>query len=94
MCHSIPAQESLFLEVVALITGRVLFAPVVVPCVTFVRLLICAVVGGLGTPATFERRAVFASSLVLAKLAVALSLEVRVKLVFDGAVGPLDLEEH
>ena len=90
--HTIPAQEPLLLEVIALLIVHIFLAPIIVPFVALVRLLILVV--GLCTPAALKRRAVFAPSFILTKLTIALGLKIRVELVFDGAVGPLYLEEH
>ena len=58
----------------------------------FLRLLIFVV--SLCTPTALKRRAVFALCFILAKLAIALGLEIWIELVLNGAVGPLNLEEH
>ena len=90
--HAVPAQEPLLLKVIALLIVHVFLAPIVIPFMTFLRLLTFVV--GLCTPTALKRRAVSAPSFILAKLAIALGLEIRIELVFNGAVGPLNLEEH
>ena len=95
MCHSVATQKALFLVVVVR-RAKVLFVLIglLMPLLAFtlgvwIITLLC-----FGAPSTFESRPISLSWLILSKLRVSLSAQLRVQFILNCSIGSLDLQKH
>ena len=95
MCHSVATQKALFLVVVVR-RAKVLFVLIglLVPLLAFLLGVWIITFLCFGTPSAFESRPISLSWLILSKLRVSLSAQLRVQFILNCSIGGLDLQKH